>query len=100
MERTRFQFSLRRILAAMFWIAVCLGLAILNRSIPAAPLWDMRTALRLMTFCIPIASPFIALGTLFRETTAGLIVGLIAVVAVVIIAIALGPSRFVFPVHL
>lgn len=95
MKRPRFQFSLKHMLLAMFWMAVCYGEVVANRTI--APEWDFRGPkilllyLRYVTFYAGGASPFIAAGALFGRAKAGAIIGFIAiaVLAVVVTSFAL-----------
>jgi hypothetical protein len=82
MKLPRFQITLRRIFLATFWMAVCCGGVIANRTI--APSWDfrgpemLRHVQKYATFYIALASPFIAVGTLFGRAKTGAMIGVIA----------------------
>jgi hypothetical protein len=89
MQRPRFQFTLKRLLLATLWIAICFGGVVANRSI--APEWDFHGPkllfwyLRYVTFYAPLISPFIAIGALFGRSMTGAIVGFIAAAVFILV---------------
>jgi len=89
MGKPRLQFTLRAIFLATFWMAVCCGAVIANRSIP--PAWEfrgpemLRRVLTYATFYIGIGSPFIAAGILLGRAKAGVIAGFVATSALIVV---------------
>jgi hypothetical protein len=87
MKWPRFQFTLTRLLLATFWMAVCFGGVMANRSIP--PIWEFRgpemlwIVLRYATFYLVFVSPFIAVGVLFGRAKTGVIAGFVATSALI-----------------
>ena len=81
-SRSKLQFTIKRILAATFWMATCFGAVVANRSIPAQ--WNfagpesLRKFLSFLTFYLAGMSPFVAIGALIGRLRAGAIVGFIA----------------------
>jgi hypothetical protein len=77
----RFQFTLKRMLLATFWMAVGCGGVMANRSIP--PLWEfggpraLWKCLTYATFNLPFILTGIAVGTLFGRAKVGAIIGFI-----------------------
>jgi hypothetical protein len=71
-----YQFTLRRILGAVFWFALCVGLAALSQWCKAP---DQKPPLLIGIIATIYLSPFVAVGTLFghpfRGPAAGVILG-------------------------
>jgi hypothetical protein len=86
--KTRFQFSLRNALVAMFWLSVCGGSFAFARKLDSEPFnpwgWPLEAYLpfvHLLVLLI-VGSPFIAIGALFGRTGIGAIAGLLVTSAV------------------
>jgi hypothetical protein len=86
MEKRWYQFSIRGILGATFWIAICLGCVELLRWWKAP---DQHIELVVAIGAGVYLSPFIAIGTLFGHPLRGLVVGVVLVGGYVL-AIAIG----------
>ena len=86
----RFQITLRGILLATFWMAICCGGFVADRSIP--PRWEFRGPEMLFhvqkdaIFYIFAVSPFIAVGVLLGRAMAGAIIGIMATSALFVVA--------------
>ena len=69
-----YQFTLRRILGAIFWFAVCAGLATLSQWYKAP---EQNPPLLIGIIATIYLSPFVAVGTLFGHPFRGLAVGVL-----------------------
>ena len=87
-----FQFTVRRMLAATFWAAVCFGLCCYLPN-AGAPQSELGERLQFFGTCLIGLSPFIAVGTLAGRPWTGLFVGLAAFlipILILMVAIAVG----------
>ena len=83
MKLPQFQFTLRTIFLATFWMAVGCGAFVAAQSIPPHGPYALWDAERWATFYIFFASPFIAVGVLLGRAKIGAVIGILATSALI-----------------
>ena len=79
MSGLRLQFTIRRLLLATFWMAICMGAGI------SSVRRDGSEGLSVALLVVAVVSPCVAIGTLFGKPFIGMLVGILVLIALQII---------------